>query len=46
MRKKQFGDEMERQAKAASEELAFEVVCGAIAHYKTWPSLLNSATFE
>jgi len=46
MRKKQFDDEMERRAKAASEELAFEVVCGAIAHYKTWPSLLNSATFE
>jgi hypothetical protein len=46
MRKKQFDKDMKAQAKEACEELAFEVVCGAIAHYKTWQSLLNSATFE
>jgi len=34
------------QARAICEDMAFEVCCASIMHYKTWVGLLNSATFE
>lgn len=46
MQRMQYPEDMERSAKADAERLAFEVVCVAIAHYKSWTSILNSATFE
>lgn len=46
MRRMQYPDDMEKAAKAEAEKLAFEVICVAIAHYKSWTSILNSATFE
>lgn len=34
------------QAKMICENMAFEVCCASIQHYKTWTGILNSATFE
>jgi len=39
-------DSDNNQARVICEEMAFEVCCASIHHYKTWNGLLNSATFE
>ena len=46
MKKRQYAGGEELEAQRACETIAFEVVCAAIAHYKSWRGLLNSATFE
>ncbi|OCF41834.1 transcription factor [Kwoniella heveanensis CBS 569] len=46
LRKGQYEDKMELEARQACEELAFEVCCTSINHYKSWKGLLNSATFD
>lgn len=44
-RRLHFGHD-DAECRATCETYAFEVVCTAINHYKSWPGLLNSATFE
>ncbi|AFR95234.2 transcription factor [Cryptococcus neoformans C23] len=46
VKKRQLTGQIEREARRACEVLAFDVVCAAIHHYKTWNGLLNSATFD
>ncbi|WVQ97772.1 hypothetical protein IAU59_004886 [Kwoniella sp. CBS 9459] len=42
----EYENGMELEARQACEELAFEVCCTTINHYKSWKGLLNSATFD
>nr|KIR44715.1 transcription factor [Cryptococcus bacillisporus CA1280] len=46
VKKRQLTGQIEREARRVCEVLAFDVVCAAIHHYKTWKGLLNSATFD
>jgi hypothetical protein len=46
VQRQQHAGQAEAEARRYCETLAFEVCCAAINHYKSWPGLLNSATFE
>lgn len=46
LRRKLHAGQEDAECRATCETYAFEVVCTAINHYKSWPGLLNSATFE